>query len=682
MPAARGTSTAFQGQIAPEDAWVNVTWMPHASISQTSHICLLIRSAHIWLDEVVDPKPQEWKVSASVYGLGDIPLVPVASTTPSKEVLPRKQEMHHEKNSFGLPNTSDASHDCRWDHLIQIPVRWRDLPRDSFLLLEIIDHTGTILSSTRMPFFTKYGQLRTGLTLLDLNNMYDQDSATLSSDRGWGQMDEDPVWKASKILDKLNSFDAARSGLLQPTATDTRKVFGQVQSVPWLDNISRDHCNTVIACARTSQDQITRPRNEQSFQLIVELPVFDVPVMHEESFYPVPQQAAAGAFSALDLSLYRKTSADSQQFHPLQLVSCVDYENEMDNPVEDKYRTLAHDLLRGLVDPALKPDREQRDRLAAIISDPSHHPTREEKDLLWRFRFSLVDNHRALTKFLLAVDWTVESEVVQAAELLEQWRRLDIPDALKLLGKHVAFQTNLVKNYAIETLATAPDTELRLYLLQLVQAIKYETMPGNDTRSTRSVSGSDINSPSKVSSLASFLIGRAAGNLEIANYLYWYLKVELQDPTHGAKYKEVFAALKARLSETPFRLAGSYPKNSYVDKTTRSIEGDGSKESKSSSFKSIVNSVSSKLGSSLRVTDSPTAAGEKDAQPRTFWDILESQDQFISGLMDIQMRCREARGKKDAKEAQVRCRIVICRLKEQCGGTNRFLSLVYYSSNF
>ena len=35
----------------------------------------------------------------------------------------------------------------------------------------------------------------------------------------------------------------------------------------------------------------------------------------------------------------------------------------------------------------------------------------------------------------------MESEVVQAAELLEQWRRLEIPDALKLLGKHVAFRS-------------------------------------------------------------------------------------------------------------------------------------------------------------------------------------------------------------------------------------------------
>jgi len=260
--------------------------------------------------------------------------------------------------------------------------------------------------------------------------------------------------------------------------------------------------------------------------------------MHEETFYPIPQHGASGAVAPVDLSVHRKKAEQSQFiddlnfFDPLELIPFLDYENERDNPVEDKYRTLAHDLLRGLVDPALKPDREQRNRLAHIIDSPSHHPTREEKDLLWRFRFSLVDNRRALTKFLLAVDWTVESEVVQAAELLEQWRKrspIEVTDALKLLGKHVAFQTNLVRDYAIDTLAAAPDSELRLYLLQLVQALKYENMEmidgtGNPNR-VGAAAGNNMTPPSSqvahVSSLATFLINRAAGNVELANYLYW-----------------------------------------------------------------------------------------------------------------------------------------------------------------
>jgi phosphatidylinositol 3-kinase len=260
--------------------------------------------------------------------------------------------------------------------------------------------------------------------------------------------------------------------------------------------------------------------------LIIELPVFDIPIMHEEAFYPTPPLGASGAVTPLDLALYHKQKSAAKKagepvhFDPLELIPFLEYENEHDNPVEEKYRVLHNRLLRGLVDPALKPDRVQRDRLAAIIDSPSHHPTREEKDLLWRFRFSLVDNRRALTKFLLAVDWTVDSEVVQAAELLEQWRKrspIEVTDALKLLGKEVSFQTNLVRAYAIDTLAKAPDSELRLYLLQLVQALKYENAEGEELQ-TPSLAGA---SSARISPLASFLIDRAAGNIELANFFYW-----------------------------------------------------------------------------------------------------------------------------------------------------------------
>jgi phosphatidylinositol 3-kinase len=36
------------------------------------------------------------------------------------------------------------------------------------------------------------------------------------------------------------------------------------------------------------------------------------------------------------------------------------------------------------------------------------------------------------------------------------------------------------------------------------------------------------------------------------------------------------------------------------------------------------------------------------------WDILVSQDVFISGLLEIQQQCRDARGKKDQKEEEMR----------------------------
>lgn len=100
-------------------------------------------------------------------------------------------------------------------------------------------------------------------------------------------------------------------------------------------------------------------------------------------------------------------TTDTPQSFLYPLVQILDHEppltdeneNVQDNPAQDKYRILAHDLIRGLVDPGLKPDRSQRARLERIIGSPSHHLSTEEKDLLWRFRFSLVDNRRALPKF-------------------------------------------------------------------------------------------------------------------------------------------------------------------------------------------------------------------------------------------------------------------------------------------
>jgi phosphatidylinositol 3-kinase len=49
---------------------------------------------------------------------------------------------------------------------------------------------------------------------------------------------------------------------------------------------------------------------------------------------------------------------------------------------------------------------------------------------------------------------------------------MDVEDALELLSPN--FQHPAVRRYAITRLKQAPDEDLLLYLLQLVQALKYE----------------------------------------------------------------------------------------------------------------------------------------------------------------------------------------------------------------
>ena len=135
-----------------------------------------------------------------------------------------------------------------------------------------------------------------------------------------------------------------------------------------------------------------------------------------------------------------------------------------------------------------------------------------------------------------------------------------------------------------------------------------------------------------------------------------YLKVELADPTHGARYREVFAELQRRLSQTPYQMPTLPESASLLDSSeSQAPSMDTEKDSRSTSFKSIVDSVS-KLGSSLRINEQPAQPSETQIRtvPRSVWDVLADQDLFISGVMDIQMRSRDSRGKKDAKESNLK----------------------------
>ncbi|KAL3912563.1 MAG: hypothetical protein SGILL_006830 [Bacillariaceae sp.] len=723
--APRGATTGANAQQLQQQQqqWVTVSWMPHASLSQSSYISFCVRSLLACLDPPSKPQPDDWQVKITIHGIAGLDLVPVASMTefaPLAAIARSESDLQTHQQQTWNPMVSNATHKCQWDSMVHIPLRWRDLPRDAYLKFQVTGPKDSVLYTATLPFFDSYGKLQTGMTKLSLDkehsNVSHQHTASnpglmpmsqTNDTSSWKTTNKtDPVWKASKILEQLDRFDSSTAkGLVSaPTgtaahqklipATNKTAAFGEVPSVPWLDNMAREYCEKTLREAEEKAEQnsgLYHETDQAPAFLIVEMPTFDVPVIHEETFYPTPSQGPSGSVTPLDLALHRqkqanaaKTQMDTSKnsastvkstnlaspppFHALDMIPFLDYEDENDSPIDDKYRTLAHDLLRGLVDPALKPDRVQRDKLAKIIASPSHHPTREEKDLLWRFRFSLVDNRRALTKFLLAVDWTVESEVVQAAELLEQWRKrspIEVTDALKLLGKQVAYQTNLVRAYAIDTLASAPDEELNLYLLQLVQALKFENI--QETNVNHQV-GSLTN---QKSSLATFLIKRAARNVQLANYLYWYLKVELQDPAHGARYREVFAELQQTLSQTPFpsnkgaaSSKSSATKPAHVQDNSgglsrSSMQPDGKESHGIMPFNKIVESVS-KFGDKLMGTEgslstlADSSLGTSGSSGRrSVWDALSDQDLFISGIMDVQMSYA-TKGKQAAKEAHLR----------------------------
>jgi phosphatidylinositol 3-kinase len=141
---------------------------------------------------------------------------------------------------------------------------------------------------------------------------------------------------------------------------------------------------------------------------------------------------------------------------------------------------------------------------------------------------------QALTKFVKSVSWNDQSEVRQAVQMLPRWTEIDVDDALELLGPQ--FDNPAVRAYAVDRLRKSSDDELLLYLLQLVQALKFE-------RPSPSESEAD---GIQDSSLAQFLITRAANNFLLGNYLHWYLMVECDDrtPQQDPDSRQLFAKVE------------------------------------------------------------------------------------------------------------------------------------------
>ncbi|KAL7928703.1 kinase-like domain-containing protein [Trichoderma chlorosporum] len=276
--------------------------------------------------------------------------------------------------------------------------------------------------------------------------------------------------------------------------------------------------------------------------LNVELPRFDFPVVYADHEYDPPPISSLQPLSASQIVAQRqpevhfgpgiKAIGESSADFGSRLVMIYDPEvGQRDNPAEAKHRRLFRSSHRhGILDRDLKPNAKVRDELNVIMSyPPTHILSPEEADLVWKFRYHLTKDKRGLAKFVKSVNWNDQSELKQAVQVLSRWTEIDVDDALGMLGP--SFDNPTVRSYAVNRLRKADDNELLLYLLQLVQALKYEYMSAD--------SGVENIQDSP---LAQFLIQRAAANFMLGNYFHWYLMVECDDysPEQDVRNREIY----------------------------------------------------------------------------------------------------------------------------------------------
>lgn len=309
------------------------------------------------------------------------------------------------------------------------------------------------------------------------------------------------------------------------------------------------------------EDSARLDEGEKKFTLIIDFPRFDFPIVFTDFEYAPPpissQTHHAPSSGTVNLKPPPEVHlgpginspggvAGTDDLTAPPLISIYDPEvGAKDNPAESKHRRLVRSHRTGILDRDLKPNAKIRDELNTILSfGPTQELNGEEKDLIWKFRHHLTRDKRALTKFLKSVAWQDQGEARQAVQLLPKWTEIDVDDALELLGP--TFDNPAVRAYAVDRLRESDDEELLLYLLQLVQALKFEKiLPETNEGSTRD------------SSLARFLITRATSNLMLGNYLHWYLMVECDDQSsdqikeHRRLFTKVEFDFMSELVQTP-----------------------------------------------------------------------------------------------------------------------------------
>lgn len=314
-----------------------------------------------------------------------------------------------------------------------LPIHYKDIPQTAVLVLTVYDIYGprkaVPVGGTTIPIFGKHSCLRRGI----------HDLRVWQGVEGDGSLSDTTPGEAGTR--------EGRSDMMRLSKLVKKHRKGRMMSVDWLDRLTYREIEVI-----NEQEK----RSSNYMYLTIEFPKFhsnDIEhcVVYFQKDGDLPERALQGS--------------------SIRVVH--DPEWDLENLVEAKHHKLTHSLRKGMIARELKPNARTRDKIWNILGyPPTHELTADEKTLIWQFRYYLMQEKKALSKFLQSVAWNSKQEAEEAVELLYKWQPLDPADALELLTSR--FREPRVRKYAISRLQCMDNEELLLYLLQLVQALRYE----------------------------------------------------------------------------------------------------------------------------------------------------------------------------------------------------------------
>mmetsp|Transcript_29445 Transcript_29445/g.49909 ORF Transcript_29445/g.49909 Transcript_29445/m.49909 type:complete len:1193 (-) Transcript_29445:248-3826(-) len=152
--------------------------------------------------------------------------------------------------------------------------------------------------------------------------------------------------------------------------------------------------------------------------------------------------------------------------------------------------------------------------------DLMHNLSKADYDLIWKSRARLFKRPHMLPRLLQKVNWATASEANEAKQLLTLF---DMPEdpVMTMLFLGPGYTQPAVRLFAVEQLSRMSDSDLSLYMLQLVQCLKYEA---------------HHDSP-----LSQFLIRRALRSpYQAGHKLFWTIKAEMSfAPEYQERYQVI-----------------------------------------------------------------------------------------------------------------------------------------------
>ena len=156
-----------------------------------------------------------------------------------------------------------------------------------------------------------------------------------------------------------------------------------------------------------------------------------------------------------------------------------------------------------------------------------------EKQILWKNRFYIAGINSLIPRLFLSCDYNNPNINQEIEKVIKKVSELSVVKAIELLsGK---FVNEIVRNFAVNNLKKVSPANIQAYLLQLVQALKYEKNHDNP--------------------LARFLLECAIENpVTIGHEFFWHLRSEMHNQDVQQRFGLYLEVFLSKISRHLFRI--------------------------------------------------------------------------------------------------------------------------------